>query len=52
MLKIIQILTYPTKNKVYEHDLCQTNYYDKHRKELLETFMCGSCQGEGRLSSF
>jgi len=28
---------YPTKNKVYEHDLCQTNYYDKHRKELLDT---------------
>ena len=28
---------YPTKNKVYEHDVCQTNYYDKHRKELLDT---------------
>lgn len=28
---------YPTKEKVYEHDLCQTNYYDPHRKSLLET---------------
>ena len=28
---------YPTKEPVYEHDLCQTNYYDPHRKKLLET---------------
>ena len=28
---------YPTKEKVYEHDLCQTDYYDPHRKTLLET---------------
>ena len=28
---------YPTKEPVYEHDLCQTDYYDPHRKELLET---------------
>ena len=28
---------YPTKENVYEHDLCQTNYYDPHRKTLLET---------------
>jgi len=28
---------YPTKEKVYEHDLCQTDYYDPHRKVLLET---------------
>tara|TARA_Y100000996_G_scaffold399378_1_gene368361 strand:+ start:540 stop:1583 length:1044 start_codon:yes stop_codon:yes gene_type:complete len=27
---------YPTKESVYEHDVCQTDYYDKHRKELLE----------------
>lgn len=26
---------YPTKEPVYEHDVCQTDYYDKHRKELL-----------------
>lgn len=26
---------FPTKTKVYEHELCQTDYYDKHRKELL-----------------
>jgi hypothetical protein len=28
---------YPTKNVVYEHDICQTNYYDPHRKKLFET---------------
>ena len=28
---------YPTKEKVYEHDVCQTNYYDPHRKLLMET---------------
>ena len=28
---------YPTKESVYEHEVCQTDYYDKHRKELLET---------------
>jgi len=28
---------YPTKEKVYEHDLCQTDYYDPHRKNLLDT---------------
>ena len=27
---------YPTKEPVYEHDLCQTDYYDPHRKKLLE----------------
>ena len=27
---------YPTKEPVYEHELCQTDYYDKHRKELLD----------------
>ena len=37
---------YPTSNPVYEHDLCQTDYYDKHRKELLETLMCESCEGD------
>ena len=28
---------YPTKEPVYEHDLCQTDYYDPHRKKLMET---------------
>jgi hypothetical protein len=28
---------YPTKEKVYEHDVCQTNCYDPHRKTLLDT---------------
>ena len=28
---------YPTKELSYEHKICQTGYYDKHRKELLET---------------
>jgi hypothetical protein len=28
---------YPTKDPVYEHDVCQTDYYDLHRKKLLET---------------
>jgi len=37
---------YPTSNPVYEHDLCQTDHYDKHRKELLETLMCESCDGD------
>ena len=27
---------YPTKELVYEHDVCQTNYYDSHRKQLLD----------------
>ena len=27
---------YPSKEKVYEHNLCQTDYYDLHRKKLLE----------------
>ena len=26
---------YPTKEPVYEHDLCQTDYYDPHRKNLM-----------------
>ena len=26
---------YPSKQKVYEHNLCQTDYYDLHRKNLL-----------------
>jgi len=28
---------YPTKEPVYEHDLCQTDYYDPHRKKLMDT---------------
>jgi len=28
---------YPTEVPVYEHDVCQTNYYDPHRKDLIET---------------
>ena len=28
---------YPTKERVYEHDLCQTDYYDPHRKNLMDT---------------
>ena len=27
---------YPTKVPIYEHNICQSTYYDKHRKELLE----------------
>ena len=27
---------YPSKEKVYEHNLCQTDYYDLHRKNLLD----------------
>ena len=27
---------YPSKEKVYEHNLCQTDYYDLHRKDLLQ----------------
>ena len=27
---------YPTDPPVYEHDLCQTEYYDEHRRKLLE----------------
>ena len=27
---------YPTKEPVYEHDVCQTDYYDPHRKQLLD----------------
>ena len=26
---------YPTKEPVYEHDVCQTDYYDPHRKNLM-----------------
>ena len=26
---------YPTKESVYEHDICQTDYYDPHRKNLM-----------------
>tara|TARA_Y100000310_G_C20221130_1_gene595819 strand:- start:15 stop:635 length:621 start_codon:yes stop_codon:yes gene_type:complete len=40
------MFSYPTKENVYEHELCQTDYYDKHRKELLEVLMCESCQGD------
>ena len=28
---------YPTKTPVYEHDVCQTDYYDPHRKSLMDT---------------
>jgi hypothetical protein len=28
---------YPTKEPVYEHGLSQTDYYDLHRKKLMET---------------
>ena len=28
---------YPTKERVFEHELCQTDYYDPHRKKLMET---------------
>jgi len=28
---------YPTKTPVYEHDVCQTDYYDPHRKKLMDT---------------
>ena len=28
---------YPTKEPVYEHDVCQTDYYDPHRKQLMDT---------------
>jgi len=31
------MFSYPTKVNVYEHDLCQTDYYDLHRKNLMET---------------
>ena len=27
---------YPTKEPIYEHNVCQSEYYDKHRKELFE----------------
>jgi hypothetical protein len=27
---------YPTKEPVYEHDICQTDYYDPHRKNLMD----------------
>ena len=27
---------YPTPEPVYEHDICQTDYYDPHRKNLME----------------
>ncbi len=29
------MFSYPTKEPVYEHDLCQTDYYDPHRKNLM-----------------
>ena len=28
---------YPTKETVYEHNVSQTNYYDPHRKKLMDT---------------
>ena len=28
---------YPTKEPVYEHGVCQTDYYDPHRKKLMDT---------------
>tara|TARA_R110000796_G_scaffold238473_1_gene358846 strand:+ start:80 stop:586 length:507 start_codon:yes stop_codon:yes gene_type:complete len=28
---------YPTKEPVYEHNECQTDYYDPHRKGLMDT---------------
>jgi len=28
---------YPTKNPSYEHEVCQTDYYDLHRKTLFNT---------------
>ena len=28
---------YPTPEPVYEHDICQTDYYDPHRKKLMDT---------------
>jgi len=31
------MFSYPTKEPVYEHDLCQTDYYDPHRKNLMDT---------------
>ena len=31
------MFSYPTKDPVYEHDLCQTDYYDPHRKNLMDT---------------
>jgi hypothetical protein len=30
------MFSYPTIDKVYEHDLCQTDYYDPHRRELFK----------------
>ena len=30
------MFSYPTKEPVYEHDLCQTDYYDPHRKNLMD----------------
>jgi len=46
---------YPTKEPVYEHGICQTDYYDLHRKELMETLgnkfkVAGLINGE-RVSS-
>jgi|TARA_R100001163_G_C5063468_1_gene200781 hypothetical protein len=42
---------YPTKVSVYEHDLCQTDYYDPHRKNLMDTLgdkykIAGLIEGE------
>ena len=28
---------FPTKTPVYEHGICQTDYYDPHRKNLMDT---------------
>ena len=28
---------FPTKTPVYEHGVCQTDYYDPHRKNLMDT---------------
>ena len=30
------MFSYPTKEPVYEHDVCQTDYYDPHRKNLMD----------------
>ena len=30
------MFSYPTKEPVYEHGICQTDYYDPHRKNLMD----------------
>ena len=30
------MFSYPTKEPVYEHEVCQTDYYDAHRGDLLK----------------